>query len=157
MSGVYAEIENDLRQDIKSLKYDKGEINIAIFTRVINMYFQLMFKSIIYDNFILSLHNKLGHIYAIKSMCIRYNPTKVYFVTENGEKVRKVQKMKLKSGRWAFMFWDVGKKWRMYRFNPASKWKKQLIENFHNGADYPEMDLKEYGRTASPTYVQRIR
>jgi len=156
MTGVFEEIKDDLRREVNQLNQDSMHISLALFTRIVNLYFQEIFKQVI-DGAVFSLHNRLGHLIVIKSLCIRYNPTKVYFVTENGEKVRKTKNIELVNGRWAHLFWDVGKKWRMYKFIPATKFKIQIAENFLNGKDYPEMDLKSYGRNASSTYIQYLK
>jgi len=156
MTGIFLEAKEGLRKEVKGLQ-GSMHISIGLFTRIINLYIKKMFHEVIHNNDVFSLHNKMGHLFVVKSLCIRYNPTKIYFITENGKKIRKTQKIETKGGRWAFMFWDVGKKWRMYRFNPAREFKKQIAENFLKGNNYPEMDLTKYGRAASPTYVQHLK
>jgi hypothetical protein len=156
MTGIFLEVKDDLRTEIKGLN-DKMHVSVNLFSKIVNRYIQEVFKEVIQNGKVFSLHNRLGRLIVVKSKCIRYNPTKVYFVTENGKKVRKTQKIETINGRWAYLFWDVGKKWRMYRFKPAPKFKKQITENFMKGFDYPEMDLQDYGRSASPTYIQHLK
>jgi hypothetical protein len=159
ISGVYAVIEDDLRSDIRSLKITESQvINIAIFTRVINLYFKYWFEAIINENAMMKLYNKLGYLFVIKTLCIRYNPTKTYFVVENGERIKKIKEIKLKEGYFPFVFWDSGKLWRMFKFEPANKWKKMIYHNFFDlNHDYQRMNLENYGRKGSPSYVQQMK
>ena len=154
MTGVYLEVKPDLERMSAKLKEKHDVITVDMFTRVVNLYIQMMFKKIIFENFILPMSNKFGFLLVVQSLCIRYNPTKAFFTTTNGHVERHVQKIKLVNGRWAYMFWDTGKTWRMFRFVPAPKFKRMIAEQFFEGKDYPEMDLKKYGRLASPTYIQ---
>ena len=157
MSGIYNEVVDDLREDVKSLQ-NSQHVNIATFTKVVNLYFKYWFEEIIQNREIMSLHNKLGHLFVIKTKCNRYEPTKTYFVTENGKKVRKTEKLKLRNGMFPFVFWDCGKKWRMFKLVPAPKWKKKIYHNFFNlTQDYPEMSLKGLGRSGSSSYVQTMK
>jgi len=157
MSGVYNEVVDELRSDVKNLK-NKEHVNIASFTRVINLYFKYWMEEIINKGSIMSLHNKMGHLFVISTLCIRYHPTKTYFVVENGVRVRKTEKVELRDGKFPFMFWDCGKKWRMFKFVPSKKWKKLIYHNFFVlKKDYSEMNLDNYGRTGSPSYVQNIK
>lgn len=157
MSGVCNEVIDDLRKDVKTLK-NPQHVSVAGFSRVINLYLKYWFLEIINNKAIYSMHNRLGNLFIIQTLCIRYNPKIIYFVTENGKRVRKVAPMPLKNGKLAFMFWDCGKRWRMYKIVPVKKWKQLIYRNyFDNHMDYPEMSLTKYGRKASPTYVQKIR
>jgi len=157
MSGVFAEVVDDLRKDINTLN-EPQHVNIATFTRVINLYFKYWFEAVINEKMIMTLHNKLGSLFVIKTLCIRYNPTKTYFVMENGERVKKTEKLQLKDGKFPFMFWDCGKKWRMFKLTPANKWKKMIYQNFFDkDQDYPDMTLDDYGRSGSKSYVQQMK
>ena len=157
MTGVCSEVIDDLRVDIQKMN-NPEHVSVAGFSRVINLYFKYWLHEVINNKAMMVLHNKLGNLFIIQTLCIRYNPTKVYFVTENGKKVRKREPMKLRNGKWAFMFWDCGKRWRMYRFSPSVKWKKLIYENYFDKlVDYPEMSLNDYGGNASASYIKEIR
>jgi len=157
MTGVCEEVIADLRKDIQKIK-NPEHVRVAGFSRVMNLYFKYWMLEVINNKSIMTLHNRLGSFFVIKTLCIRYNPKKVYFVQENGVKVRKTERIQLRNGKWAYMFWDCGKRWRMYKFTPSKKWKKLIYNNFFvNNIDYIEMSLNEYGRTASSSYVQIIR
>lgn len=155
MSGIFAEVQVEMQRDADKLKYDAQHITIAMFTRVVNMYCQMMLKEIIEDAVVFPMLNKFGFLFVVQSICIRYNPTKTFFVTENGQVVRKTQKIELINGRIPHLFWDVGKKWRMFKFVLAPKFKRQIHENFRRGVPYEIMDLKKYGGRASATYIQK--
>lgn len=157
MSGVCSEVIDDLREDIQTMK-NPQHVRVAGFSRVMNLYFKYWMLEVINKKAIMTLHNRLGSLFVIKTLCIRYNPKKVYFVTENGVKVRKEERIQLRNGRWPFMFWDCGKKWRMYKFTPSKKWKKLIYTNFfEENMDYIDMSLNTYGRKASASYVQMIK
>jgi hypothetical protein len=157
MTGVCSEVIDDLRKDIQKMN-NPQHVRVAGFSRVMNLYFKYWMEEVINNKGIMKLHNKLGSLFVIKTLCIRYNPKKVYFVEENGVKIRKSKPIQLKNGKWPFMFWDCGKRWRMYKFTPSKKWKKLIYENFFDkDMDYVEMSLEDYGRNASPSYIQMIR
>lgn len=155
MSGIFAEIQTEMQAEASALKYNPQHITIAMFTRVVNQYCKMMLKEIIEDAAIFPLLNKFGFLMVVQSICIRYNPTKTFFVTENGQVVRKTQKIDLINGRIPHLFWDTGKMWRMFKFVLAPKFKRQVHENFKRGVQYEVMDLKKYGRRASSTYIQK--
>jgi hypothetical protein len=154
MTGVYAEIQSEMQAEADKLKYDSCHITIAMFTRVVNLYIQKMLEDVIENGSIWKLLNKFGYLFIAQSVCIRYNPTKTYFVTENGHVTRKQQKIQLVNGRIPHFFWDTGKIWRMYKFVPAVKFKRRMYEKFLAGMQYETMDLTKYGRKASATYIQ---
>lgn len=157
MTGIFLEIKDDLRRDIHKLDpADRAYIDVATFTMIMNLYIEIMLQDVI-DGAICKLYNKLGFLYVVQSLCIRYNPTKAFFVHENGQLVRKVDKVQLVNGRLAHFFWDCGKKWRMYRFKPASRFKKKMLDKFYAGFEYAVLDLKKYGRNASDTYIQYFK
>lgn len=157
MSGVCAEVIDKLRKDVKTMK-NPQHVSVAGFSRVINLYLKYWFLEIINNKFLYNMHNKMGTLFVIQTLCIRYNPQVVYFVTEDGKKVRKTVPMQLKNGKIPFMFWDCGKKWRMYKLTPVKKWKQLIYRNyFDKHMDYPEMSLNKYGRNASASYIETIR
>lgn len=157
MSGVYSEIVDDMRSEAKSIK-NVEHINIATFTRVINLYFKYWFEAIIDQNVVMKLYNKMGYLFVIKTACIRYIPTIVYFVKENGKRVRKTKRAETRNGMFPFMFWDTNKRNRAYKFVPSPKWKKKIYKNFFDELhNYPEMSLDDYGRRGSSTYIQHLK
>jgi len=158
MSGICAEVINDLRSEIQATDYKSEHVSVAGFSRVMSLYFKYWFEQVINNMSVMDWHNKFGSLFVVKALCIRYNPIKIYFVTENGVKVRKEAPLEMRNGKRAFMFWDCGKKWRMYKFSPATKWNRIIFDNFQRkNMDYPEMSLDNYGRKGSPSYIQIIR
>jgi hypothetical protein len=157
MSGIFAEVQAEMQAEADKLKYDSQHITIAMFTKVVNLYFMHALKELIEEGKVFQMIKKFGSLLVVQSMCVRYNPTKTFFVTENGQVIRKTQKIELVNGRIPHLFWDVGKRWRTFKFILAPKFKRQIHENFKAGFPYDVMDLKKYGKLATTTYIQKRR
>jgi hypothetical protein len=158
--GVYLECKDEIDLGIKA--FEKGvtksnEITYRVFAMVVKMYFKIAFGMLI-EGMSVPLLNKFGVLNVVKTKCIRYNPFRIAFYTdETGKKVRKKVKLKLKSGYWYFVFWDAPKKWRQYRFNINIKYKRAYMELVEDGYDYLDYTLDGYGKNASIDYIEHIK
>ena len=159
--GVYSECQDELDKGISSIENIKGTkvkaISYRLFSKVIRMYFTIAFKILI-TGVPVPLLNKFGILTVVKTQCIRYNPFRIAFYTdESGNKIRKKVKIKTRSGYWYFVFWDAPKKLRQYRFNIDIKYKVAYMKLVEDGYDYLDYTLDGYGRNASIDYIQHIK
>ncbi len=60
-------------------------------------------------------------------------------------------------GYWHFIFWDVGKKWRQYRFDADIKFKRAFMKQVDNGFEYLDYSLYKDGQGASDTYIFKVK
>jgi hypothetical protein len=160
--GVFEEARDRINERIAELP--KGKTNIKsisyrTFASIIRTYLKMVFYQVIHKGWGIDLYNKFGRIRVVKTQCIRYNPVKHYWVTENGKKVRKEQKLDVNKtgGYFHFIFWDCPKRLRHYKFFSAKCQKRKYYELAMNGFEYPNHSLREYGRNASTSYIQHIK
>jgi len=158
--GVYSECQDELKIGLDSISNKKPnvkEISYRLFSQVVRMYFTIAFKILI-TGVPFALLNKFGILNVVKTQCIRYNPFRIAFYTdESGNRIRKKVKLKLKDGYWFFVFWDAPKCFRQYRFNIDIKYKRAYMKLVEDGYDYLDYTLDGYGRNASIDYIQHIK
>jgi len=158
--GVYEECKEDINYGLLCLPRNTTKIksiSYRLFSKVIRMYFILSFE-ILLKGLSVPLLNKFGVLNIVKTKCIRYNPRRIIFYTdESGNKVRKNFKFKLDNGYWYFVFWDAPKRLRQYRFNINIKYKRAYMDLVNKGFDYLDYSLDSYGRNASTDYIQHIK
>lgn len=162
LKGVFEDAREDINKELAALP--KGvtktkKIGYRLFGDIMRAYFKIMFEELLLGRSF-SMLNKFGTLRVVKTLCIRYNPfTYKVYTDENGKK--RVKKVKFDinkyGGYWHFIFWDVGKKWRQYEFEPSIKWKRKYMKAVDNGKEYIDMSLLDTGAHGSLTYIHKVR
>jgi hypothetical protein len=160
--GVYNECSELLDSRLNKVNYGKGKfikhVNYKVFKTIVMAYMREVLSSTV-NGGLNTLHNRFGDIYAVKTKAIRYNPMRWVFSKENGEVVRKQEKVNLSktNGYAYFVFWNAPKIYRHYRLKLSRTWTKRLLDNVFGGMDVIDISLNKYGRKASPTYIEKIK
>jgi len=158
--GVYSECQSEMQEAYEKIPNKQNNmkaISYRLFSQVVRMYFTIAFKILI-TGVPFPLLNKFGILNVVKAKCIRYNPFRISFYTdESGNRIREKVKIKLKNGYWYFVFWDAPKRFRQYRFNIDRKYKRAYMKLVEDGYDYLDYSLDKYGRNASTEYIQHIK
>lgn len=162
LKGVFDEAKESIDKDLNDLSENPTRIKRItwrMFSLIMRMYFKIMFRELVKGYEFVWL-NKFGNLRVVKTMCTRYNPStyKVY-KDENGKPYVKKVKFDVNKygGYWHFIFWDVGKKWRQYRFDADIKFKRAFMEQVDNGFDYLDYSLYKDGQGASDTYIFKVK
>ena len=160
--GVFEEAKDSIDIDLSKLVVGSTrikKITWRMFSKVMRLYFTIMFRELIKGYSFVWL-NKFGVLRVVKTMCTRYNPStfKVYKDEDGKPYVKKVKfDVNKYGGFWHFIFWDVGKKWRQYRFNPDIKFKRAYMEQVDDNFEYLDYSLYKDGKLASDTYIFKVR
>jgi hypothetical protein len=161
--GVYNECSSRLDTRLIRVNYGKGKfikhVNYKVFKTIVMSYMRILLTRTI-NGEITHLHNKFGDIYPVKTKAIRYNLMRWVFTKENGSVVRKKEKVNLNktNGYAYFVFWNSPKIYRHHRLRLSRTWYKKLLDNiFNNGMSVMDITLNKYGRTASTSYIQKIK
>jgi hypothetical protein len=162
LHGVYHEAKESIDKDLQELPIGVTKIKRItwrMFSKVMRLYFTIMFRELI-KGYSFKWLNKFGVLRIVKTMCTRYNPSTYKVYTDNdGNRYSEKVKFDVNKygGYWHFIFWDVGKKWRQYRFNPDIKHKRAFMEYVDAGFEYLDYSLFKDGKYASDTYIHKIK
>lgn len=135
------EIEEKLK-GISNLK--KRTVSYRDFSRIIRCYFREIFE-ILLKGYSYDLFNKFGRLRIVKTKTNRYKPN--YYIKDKS----KIDDSFTKN-YWHFLFWDCGKKWRMYEFTMSSSYKKIMMRKVNMGFEYEDYtDLKK------DEYIRKVK
>jgi hypothetical protein len=160
--GVFNEVEDEVNKEIDKIPIGRTRvkrITYRLFGDIIRMYFKICFREVIVRGYGFPLLNKFGELRAVKTLATRYNPTTFTWVKENGKAIRKLVKLDLNktNGYMFFVFWDCPKKYRHFKLKLSPKWKSLLFKQYQDGMEFPDISVLAYGRTASDSYIQKIK
>jgi hypothetical protein len=149
-----------MKEDIERLRKREPnihykEVKFYLFFKVVTVYLGLLMHEVIVKNKIVTLYQRLGYLFPVKSKCTRYIPSrKVFYRDENNKLRMRYEKCNVTKRNlyWFFVFWNSPEKWRHYRFKEKLKWKKLLLKQYDDGMDYLDYTLSKYGLKASNTY-----
>jgi len=160
--GVYKECLPLMNERLDEVNYGVGRhiksVSFRVFCRIIKMYVTILLQDLLTGR-IVNLYNRFGNLYIVKTKAVRYNPTTYTFTKVNGKVVRRKVPLNLSRtiGFVFFAFWNCPKRYRHYRLKVSKVWKTRIKEVCDNGLDVMDISLFKYGRTASPTYIQKIK
>lgn len=163
--GVYEGAKDSMDKDLRALPIGVSKVKKMtwrMFSKIMRMYFVIMFRELI-KGYSFTWLNKFGVLRVVKTMITRYNPiTYRVYQDENGKPYSEKVKFDTNKygGYWHFIFWDVGKKWRQYRFVTDAKfkgYKKGYMAMVDQGFEYLDYSLFKDGRYASDTYIHKVR
>lgn len=160
MYGVFLEVKDDMAKKVSSLPKgitNSKKIRYKTFRKIMYLYFKLVFEHII-SGYSYSLYNRFGNLSIVKTKCTRYIPKRFSFYKDkNGNLVTKNVSCTNGLDYWYFMFWDSPKIHRHYKALMNIKYKLKFMKKIEEeGFDYLDYTLKENGRAASYTYIQKL-
>ena len=139
--GIYNSIKGELIPKLRKEGYPC--INYTKFSKVVRLYFEILYRKCIYEGISVPVMDYMGTMTAVKTLCTKYNPTKTKWRTVNGKKETYIVKYDVnkKEGYFYFILWELPKKYNWYKFMTSPKWKRTLYRHVMNGNEYLDKSM----------------
>lgn len=130
LKGIYDDALKEIKEELKKRPHlNKRTVTYREFYKIITVYLDMIYQRLL-DGFSYDLFNRFGNLRIIKTKLTRYTPK--YYTPKNIND-------SFTKGYWHFVFWDCGKKWRMYEFKmTGKKYIKSMMDRVNRGFQYAE-------------------
>jgi len=117
---------------------NRKEITWREFSKIIRLYWKYTFEEVV-EGKIVKLRNGLGKLMVVKTLCVDYNPKKLYIVRDENGKIIGTEKRKIDVERFNGYFYFIlfeSKMYKRFRIFPTLKIRQSYMERVEGGQDY---------------------
>lgn len=127
LKGIYDDAIIEIKEELKKRPdINKRTVTYREFYGVISAYLTQIFE-IVLGGLSYDLYNRFGNIRIIKTKITRAEPK--YYIPEGIDD-------HFTKGYWHFLFWDCGKKWRMFEMKMSKKYVVEMMRKVNKGFEY---------------------